>query len=281
MAIKPTTIAITDDNGDTHKITKIKPYKDDGFAVFAPYHSAHCGYMLKHPVDYTKTDIRLDLDDCVEYDASDQVKLSVHLSGFVQFSSVNQSSIRSGINPETGKPKGIGIVGNGRLEVSSGPLFGLIAWGLNDFKTVTPQKIGVMTFKDGDFYFRRHLETDQQGYLIEVFMFPRNMLGRVTGVGTMQQLKVKLPYHTVLDYPHDLRVIDLPGQYAFLGVMVSRISVDFPTDSGFNLNGPSFPDPETGQFMSIAAMYPHPDFEEARATCSLDYKPDADPPPAS
>lgn len=280
MSIKSTTIAITDDDGETHKVTKIKPYKKDGFAVFAPYHSARRGYMFKHRVDYAKTDAMLYLDDCVEYEANDQVKLSIHLSGFVQFSGVNQSTIRSGVDADTGKPKGIGIIGDGRLEVSSGPLFGVMLWGLDDFRTVSPTKSGVMSFKNGDFYFRRHQETDQQGYLVEVFMFPRSMFRNVTGVGTMQQLKVKLPYHTLLDYPHELRVVDLPGQYAFLGVMVSKISVDFPTSSGFSLHGPAFPDPETGEFMSIAAMYPHPEWEEGRETCSLDYESDPVPPSA-
>src|SRR5436190_17943309 len=123
-----TTVCIRHD-GVIRKITKTVPYSDGGFALLVPYHSARVGYLTKMPVDYSKRgEILVERAEIVEYTADDRVKLSYHPDGFVQFSGERAGKIISGRDPDTGEPRGIGVLTNPMREpMASGPNCGMQA----------------------------------------------------------------------------------------------------------------------------------------------------------
>ncbi len=186
-----TTIAIVDQPGaDIRKITKVVPYKGGGFAVLAPYHTARKGYLAKYSVDYRKTRMQVHRSEMTEYSADDRVKLSLHRDGFVQFSGEDPGKIVSGRDPESGEPKGLGILLEYPLfqPIFSGPTFGVNVWGLSEFEALhDPPSADTIVFSEEDFYYRGCTPESWNGYLIEVFLFPneywagiRNRNGRLT-----------------------------------------------------------------------------------------------------
>jgi hypothetical protein len=84
MSIKGTTIAIRSQVEEpARKVTKIVPYKEGGFGLNAPYHSAREGYLAKMPVDYNKTgEFFVHVHDMVGFIVNDRVKLSYHPDGY-------------------------------------------------------------------------------------------------------------------------------------------------------------------------------------------------------
>ena len=101
-------IAIKDEAGIVRRVTKIVQMKD-GIAASVPYHSAKEGWLYKFTPEYDKPHFTAPLSEMVHYTASDRVKLSIHLNGFVQFSSGGKKPILSGYDPTTEQPKGIGL----------------------------------------------------------------------------------------------------------------------------------------------------------------------------
>ena len=135
----PTTIAIIDKpRSALSKIIKIVPYKNGGFAVLAPYHTARKGYLAKIKIDYRKKYIEIPRSEIIEYSARDCVKLSFHKNGFVQFSGEQSGKIISGLDPLTGNLKGLGILLENLLTnpIKSGPTFGVSVWGLSEFEKI-------------------------------------------------------------------------------------------------------------------------------------------------
>lgn len=232
------TIAV-EDQGTLRKITKIVPYKSGGFAVLAPYHKARRGYLAKHPVDYSKRDVKMRLEDMVAYSAEDRVKLSIHPDGFVQFSSENQGKIVSGRDPQTGEPKGLGLVASPLSEpINTGPTFGCVLWGTSEFEPV--KKTGeVVAFGEEDYYYRRCTPDTWNGYLIEGFVFPDVFWGTVRNRGGKLIATLLSPMFETVAPVFDYRVVPLPGQPILLGFLVSRVQTSFSSPSGFSLHSPS------------------------------------------
>jgi len=55
MPRRETILAIRNpDTRHVHKIAKVVSYKEGGFAVLTPYHSARSGYLTITPIDYKK-----------------------------------------------------------------------------------------------------------------------------------------------------------------------------------------------------------------------------------
>lgn len=169
-----TTIAIKEPEGTIRKITKIVPYKEGGFAVLVPYHTARKGYLAKHRVDYRENDLHIRRTEITEYSADDRVKLSFHKDGFVQFSGEKAGKIVSGRDPESGEPKGLGILLEHPLfnPITSGPTFNIIAWGLSEFEAIQgTSPVNTLVFSEEDFYYRRCTPDSCNAYLIEAFLF--------------------------------------------------------------------------------------------------------------
>jgi hypothetical protein len=263
------TIVISSDS-KVKKITKIFTYSDGGFAVAVPYHAAKSGYLTKMQVDYGR---RLQhvtaLDD---YTASDKVKLSMHIDGFVQFSGENPGRIISGKDSD-GKPKGLGYYTSPLTKpIKTGPTFALIFWGLDDFLDYNKVKANEtkLEFRDSDIYYR-DLPSECNGYAIEGFVFPREYF---SGVREDQEgnLFLDLCFRTfeASGAVFKIRVLPTECNNYFIGLLVSKVKSEFQQQSGFVLNAPSeLKDPKSNIGTVMNAIYPKPIGIENKK--SLDY----------
>ncbi|HET7477943.1 MAG TPA: hypothetical protein VFJ72_00365 [Rubrobacteraceae bacterium] len=259
------TIAI-EDQGTLRKITKIVPYNSGGFAVLAPYHKAQKGYLFKHPVDYSQRRMEISREDNVEYSAEDRVKLSLHPDGFIQFSGENPGKIVSGRDPDTGDPRGLGIMSHPLdTPINTGPTFGCVAWGVADFESLDGiGKSNVIAFAEEDYYYRACTPDTWNGYLIEGFVLEERYWGATRHRGGKLLLTV-MPMFEAIGAVFEFRVVPLPGQPLLLGMLVSRVRTEFQSPSGFTLSGPA----DVREELALAALYPAPQDLEAS---SLDYR---------
>lgn len=251
-----TIICIQDPNLDEPRmITRITPLNSGGFAVQVPYHQANHGFLMKQIRDYGKIGLsHHPMNEETTFVVTARAKMSFHPSGLVHFSG---PGIHSGIDPDTGAIRGIGVMGNPMSHpVSSGPTFGIVAWGLHEFEVARPKKSRkLMTFGSGEYYYDGCTPAECNGYHIEAFVFTNAMWPRVAPTQPDPTMRFYHPGFTGPRRWHQLRVIPLVGQNNFLGVMVSRMNTRFPWPSGYTMNGPS----EYGRGnikLGIAAMYP-------------------------
>ena len=258
-------IVIRSDTGVLHKITKLCPYKGKAFAAMVPYHSAREGLLIKQPIRYDRHLYRSALNKGVLYTADDQVKLSVHFSGFVQFSGVNGGRIESGRHKKTREPKGIGIVGP-PIKVDTGPLFGIQVWGLDQFDTIDTPRKSMCEFVPEDIKSRVvNGAVSEYGYHLEFLLLPRILLNGQTIGPRGAIVWANVPVRPQRAF-RKLRVIEIDSPAYFLGCLVTRPRFNLPGDSGFALQGPSAFDPKTRQHMGISAIYPRFDGINNKAT---------------
>jgi hypothetical protein len=257
-----TTIVIQEaENAQPRKIIKIVPMRAGGYMVMAPYHQAREGFLAKHPVDYSRVGrFEMPLTDFTSYTADDRVKLSVHKDGFVQFSGEDPGKIRSGRDPVTGEPKGLGIVAN-RLKdvITTGPTFGVVVWGIEDFEPYTGDGRDAMIFTEREMYYRNCTPDTWNGFVIESFVLSFRMWSGVRGPADDLRISMGFRGFEGSGANLDFRVIQLPDQPVFLALAVSRIRVDFDPPSGFMLNS------QSDMKHALIAMYPRFDTSEMAA----------------
>jgi hypothetical protein len=250
-----TLVVIGSDGGRLHKITKICPFSD-GFAALVPYHSSRQGFLMKNPVSFDRLGFQT-FDELIPFTANDRVKLSVHWNGFVQFSGIDTKRIISGRDPITGKPRGLALVGDTPVRTTSGPLFHVLIWGLDQFELLGSATKNACEFTTDDFYHRKAGDIrEQPAYMLEFFQLQRSLMNfqRLGPRGPF--VRCKLPYDSPVVFRQDLRIIELPNQPYFLGCMVSRTFTDFPCDSGYVMKSPACRSADDDQFYGITAIYP-------------------------
>lgn len=266
------TIAVRDDEGTLRRVTKIMPMAD-GFAVSVPYHSAMRGWLFKMPADYARTNNVVPVSEMTSYTAEDRVKLSFHLNGFVQFSRGGKGPILSGYDEARGEVKGLGLKAPDPVDVTSGPLFAIVVRGLTDFESLGERK--AVVFEKEDFWRHpRDSSVTAKSHLLEAFMFPTSLLREVREIDGKPILRKQLPFLSLLEFRHELRVIELPNLPVFLGMIVSRCTTSADDPSGFTLSGPGCGMPGETK-MSISAWYPRPDF--IKDASSLEYPTPSEP----
>lgn len=254
------------------KITQVLPYSEGGFGVLMPYHSARHGYLAKHPVHYFECQSRIPRSEFAEYTADDRVKLSIHQDGFVQFSSENQGSIVSGLDPETGQPKGLGLFSQPLQDpIQTGPTFGVAVWGLADFAECAERDLAEsVVFQQDDMYFRHCTPTTWDGgYLIEGFVFPGRYWQAVRQRGDRNLLTIAHREFEIPGTMFEFRVVQLAAnQSIFVGVIVSKVQrFSNRVPSGFLLHSPS----EFRAADALLASYP-PMWDAAESSPSLNYE---------
>ncbi|MFZ2310453.1 MAG: hypothetical protein WAW11_02825 [Patescibacteria group bacterium] len=149
--------------------------KDGSINVFFPYCSEKDAYIFQFKHIYkpgieriTKNNLRK------EYTVNRETKLSIHSSGFVQLSG---NGIKSGIDLETGSPKGVGVFSSPLSQpVNSGPTTVFSCWNIkNGFEELTKKKSNTqyIVLDSKDFHDR---PTKNKGtstrYTLEFFIFP-------------------------------------------------------------------------------------------------------------
>lgn len=262
MSRRETIVAIrSPDTGHLHKITKVVAYKEGGFAVLTPYHSARSGYLTIMPIDYNKIGkYSVSAQEVAAFSVEDRVKLSYHPDGFVQFSGEIGGQVISGKDPATGLPRGIGLTTNPLSNpVSSGPTFGVTVWGLDDFDQVKKMISNIVIFEESDWYYRGCSPAEATGWFVEFFVFPARYWaaarkGRHGFFLTLSFYGFEASMGVI-----EMRIIELPGQPIFLAGFASRCRPRFSTPSGWVLGGPGEVD-ETGLGRVLHAFYPNQGF---------------------
>ncbi len=217
-------------------------YGDGGVSLLSPYHAARAGFLTKTLYDYSKSEVTTSLEEAETFSASDRVKLSYHVDGFVQFSGEDRGRIVSGRDPVTGEPKGLGIVANPmNRPVQTGPAFGVMLWGLEDFDLSRTKPRGdAIAFGPDDFVYDHCDESSWGSYGIEFFVFGMFFQPHVRQTA---QRSYELPLWHNQFYGKgrmfNFKVVRLGRQPFFLGAACfRRPPVDFPSPSGWTMASP-------------------------------------------
>ncbi|WP_166831601.1 DUF3606 domain-containing protein [Thalassoroseus pseudoceratinae] len=266
-------IAIQNEEGRTYLVARIL-LQSDGFAVSVPYHPEKQGLIIELPLDYSKDEFLVPLENSTCYTVTDTVKLSFHMNGFVQFSRGGEKPIVSGYNSQLDVVKGAGLKAPDAVSVTTGPLLGIVIQGLEKFTRLNKKDAEV--FKPTDMWHHPKFSTPEDtAYHLEVFMFPKSEISSSRTIDGRRILRKNLPFWSTLIFPFDLRVVELPNRPFFLGVILSHMRPDSTGLSGYKLCGPSCGGPSE-QKKSIQAIYPRPPFAEEIDCISLDYHPESD-----
>ena len=230
-------------NEKPRKITKIIGLNDGGFSVLTPYHKAQSGFLFKLPMEFRVAGVpgvhQSAWQDCVGFTAEDRAKLSYHADGFAQFSSEKSGRIISGRDRETGEPKGLGLMTRALDKpIWSGPSIGVTLWGIHEFEAVQGYD-DVLIFEPDQFYYRGCSPAEANGWYFCIYVFPKLVIPPVLFERGHHLLNVACeglngPLTSVVR----MSVIRLPNQGVFLGILVNRMIVAFPSPSGWILGGP-------------------------------------------
>jgi len=153
---------------ERRKLLKIIYGKDGSLYILSPYHPIPRAVVFKGTVNYSEAESKMHYDELIEVavvdDDEKRLKLSHHLSGFIQISG---DGIVSGIEKD-GTVKGIGIQ-SWRLDGPvAGPAFGVAIYGYECFKKVQqlPKDAHLFLLPDID------TESKKNAIIIECYCFP-------------------------------------------------------------------------------------------------------------
>ncbi len=203
------------------------------------------------------------------YVVNDVVKLSMHMDGFVQFSKVGTQPIVSGYNSTIGQIRGAGVRAPEPVNISSGPLFGMIFQGLSHYALAGKKPIEL--FEENDLW--RHPEfspPDDTAFNLEAFMLPGDLREAARFVAGKRLLERRLPFYSRFEFSHDLGIIEIPHLNFILGLTLSPIRPDQSRNSGYRLGGPGCHGSDG--WKGLMAWYPRPDFVNDSGAVSLDYR---------
>jgi hypothetical protein len=262
MTQKSWTIAIRPTVGaEPRKITKVVSLKDGGFSVLTPYHQAKSGYLAKMPMpkDVAGPHFRR-WSEGVTFTAENRVKLSYHADGFAQFSGESSGKIISGIDPTTGKPKGLGLRSNPLVTPTwRGAVVAITVWGIDDYLTAKDSASGTITFEPDECYYRRCSPAEADGWILTIHAFPRNPPLPIRFRQNFPFLHVASESNpfSPLRYIVEYRLVDFQNAPVFLGLNLNRIVTKVAAKSGWILSGPSEVGGEANAIRyNLSAVYP-------------------------
>jgi len=240
-----------------------------GFGISVPYHSAKNGWLYKSPYFYGRGEGETPLSEFTHYTVNDHVKLSLHMEGFVQFSGAGGKPIISGFNKELQQAKGLGLKMHGPspMLITTGPLFTVTLYGLQEFRPLGTNHAEI--FEPSDFWHHPKFSgPEDTAYHLEFFMFPRSLLVHASIDQGNRLLKKEIEtFKSKFRFQHEFRVIEFPGLDIFLGLMICRFP-EFQGESGYMIAGPGTAGPGEEQMYGIGARYPCPDMiAEHNPTC--------------
>lgn len=260
-------IALEDKNGAVRLIARIKPL-DDGFSLMCPYHTETKGWIVKTPINYAPGVSTVPISESEQFSVSDTVKLSLHMTGFVQFSSGTGNRIVSGYCDVLKAPKGVGLKSPDSVVVTSGPLCGINVRGLGGFQLLHEEKAEV--FKREDLWYHPDFPSDSDVYLVEIFMLPIDAAKAAEQCEGKRLLKKFLPFNATFTFPHTLRIIELPNLWFCLGVIICPGPFSETITTGYTLSSPGMGEPGKQKY-AISAWYPRPAMLSDLQSKSLDY----------
>ena len=235
---------VLENKGYFYKISKIIPQGDGSFSVSVPYCKEGEGCVVKAYADYNLHDFKIGEDEMIQkFSINENVKVSMHTSGFVQFSG---NGITSGIDSATGKIKGMGLFTSPLDKpIESGPTIGTLVWGLKSgFVQCGEHEKNALLFREHDCYFRFASEENYNTHLIEIFVLPGYLKYQVQTSSTgLNMYKQFFQYREQPGAIFKLRIVYLNNISSFLGILISKTNTQFPEDSsyGFELSTPAGP----------------------------------------
>lgn len=255
--------------GKLRRLTKIIRHNDGGFSIGSPNHAVTGGFLLKSPIDYRTRIGRVLYSDGVQYRTTHLAKLSIHPSGFAQFSSSNKGEIISGVDPITGEAKGLGVHSWPlATPITTGPTATVEIWGYTDFLTHTQSVAKCIVINLDDL--ENHGQDGKNSSLqLNFFVLAANKKDQISA-----ENGEKFYYHPCIFEGSrrilKLRVIELLNSQSFIGIWAHKNSNNLRPDSGWQLCGPGSR-PSGNVAMVLNAVYPSSVIGDAWRAPSLDY----------
>lgn len=270
-----------EENGKLYKTTSIYLLNDGSIKIDVPYCTFTEGAVAKLPISYGGKSYTPYTKIVQMFSTNNRPQLSIHASGFVQFSG---PGIRSGINDLTGEYKGIALQTFPlTTPIQSGPTFGIQLWGLKDkFERLNliDKKTDII-FKPKYFIIRKYSSDDNNfnTYIFECWIFSEKEVGELIykdadgdEVITMRFTNYRFAPCT----PLTLKVVRLKTIGGFIGIHTVKAHTGFADKSSFGyiLGSPSEPsESERGLFNVLMSFYPPTLFKDEDLT-SLDHSSD-------
>jgi hypothetical protein len=242
---KDNTVTFSADN-ITRKILKITSSGGDGsFNIHLPYHKEKKGFLYTIKFPYRSKSgrffVKIKQSITKKFVTSTDVKLSIHRSGFVQFS--KDSKIISGID-ETNKIKGLGIkISPLERPITSGPTVSVIVWGLDSFDILTREKdkINYIKFEDSDFIYEDCVNSTFNSYVFEIFVFSNKYLKYVYKKNN--QWLLSKSFNNYLPEPGKIitsKVVLIKNCPSFIAIFGKKLRIgEEMGTSGYEINGPA------------------------------------------
>ena len=237
-----------EENNIIYKITSIYLLNDGSFKFDVPYCPYDEALVFKHPIKYKPGTSFIKIDSFVQkFKAKNRPQLSIHSSGFVQFSGNN---ITSGID-KSGKIKGVGIyTAPLNNPITSGPTLGGSFWGLNKYEVANNLSENDIVIKQDDFIKRIHRDepigslrnTNFNTYLLEIFVFPEKARNSIWTRNKQEVLTFRFNnYYECPGAIFTFPIIKLINHGSILGIVPFLNNTEFPNKNefGFNIGGPS------------------------------------------
>lgn len=267
----PFTVAVDAPGIGPKQLAKVLAYPDGGVGLVPLYAvSPELGLLLAEtPTAYDAPGFEVPRSSMYrEYRSSFSVKLSIHGSGFVQFSRAGTSGVISGSDPQTRRARGFGYQGFPPNDPPrSGPMFSMTAWGLADYYDYRKRGRHSILMGHDDVYFERPGAPGQTGYALEFWPLPRHALpsARIRG-GLLKLACPPHPYYA--NNAFDFTVLDLGNPLMILGLVVTAFAPSWQAPSGMTLSGPS----DLSQRKALFAVSPIPHRDHVASADYLEVK---------
>lgn len=257
-------------DGCVYKISSITLLSDGSFKLDVPYCQFKEAFLTKITPNY-KSPTKRYLVKISEknFTLRSRPQLSIHSSGFVQFSG---PGVLSGVDKKTGIPKGLGVYSAPlSTPVQSGPTAGISFWGLEFFEKLLSKRKTDLIINEGQLINRFYKdESSLNSYLFEFFVFSEKFDKYIRKTSRGEEATIWFPqYPGLFTFP----VLRLKNHSSFIGVIPFMVYSGFAekVDFGFNFGGPAGTDTPDGKggLSSVMAFSEKYIFDSDE---SLDYK---------
>ncbi|MFZ2189879.1 MAG: hypothetical protein WA057_01125 [Candidatus Magasanikiibacteriota bacterium] len=245
-----------------YKIFTITSHSDGGIDIHIPYCKEKKGYIIKLPVDYSKR-YSESSDFSKEYIVDNDTKLSIHKSGFVQFSG---KEITSGIDKVTNEIKGVGVHSAPmKNPINTGPTAMVTYWGALEGFTEKKEKQRknrfYIIFEDNDFILEEiNKKNETTAFSFDIFIFHPKTRLNIKNDEKGQYLT--LPFY---NYMHPgaiftFPILQLKGLNNVIGILPFKRPSEFAQDFkyGYVLSGPAEKTIKNGRTVWEALMCTYP-----------------------
>lgn len=267
-------IATSEGAAPPNKLVRITASRDASHYVMVPYYQGNPSGILAK-MRFPTIDIELNglfapYEEAYRVDG--RVKLAIHSSGFVQFSSADKNPIRSGRTEPFGIPKGLGIHAPPLTQpIETGPTWSVLFFDPGECKQLDPQLRAPkpLIFAEADFFDREeHHGEGSHMHMVEGFVLPATLRREARYIPNKGWVLVR-PYSVLRpDWLVEFRLVDLPSSLAMLGIVVSRMHMPHHAKRGFSMSSPR----DVTRRFSLAAMYPATD----ETLSSMEFVPGSD-----